>query len=139
MRVLHTALANGNVMLTVNRRGQLGTVEVTWTATTVPGSQFSIGSTSPATNSFTLTPSDTAARVTLTANPAEPHGTPEAFAIQLTATSQTLTFAAGVDSTAGLAIIEEWGVVELGGRTLTGLEGGMVSGTTYLQPEILNV
>lgn len=122
----HTALVNGNVMLTINRRGQLGTVEVTWTTTTIPGSQFAVGSTSPATNSFTLTPSNSSARVTLTATPLVPHGTPEAFAVQLSVTSQTQALAAGVDSTAGVAIIEEWGVVELGGRTLTGLEGGVV-------------
>lgn len=122
----HTALANGNVMLTINRRGQLGTIEVTWTTTTIPGSQFAVGSTSPATNSFTLTPSDSSSRVTLTATPLVPHGTPEAFAVQLSVTSQTQAFAAGVDSTTGVAIIEEWGVVELGGRMLTGLEGSMV-------------
>lgn len=114
-------------MLTVNRRGQLGTVEVTWSATTIPGSSLAIGSTTPVTNSFRLTSTNTTAQISLTATPIEPHGTPEAFAVQLSATSQTPMFAAGVDSAADLAIIEEWGVVQLGGSTLTGLEGGMVS------------
>ena len=123
----NTAVVNGNVMLTVNRRGQLGDVEVTWTAASIPGSLFSVGSTTPATNSFTLTPTNAATRFTLTASPVEPHGIPEAFAIQLSVTSLTQQFAAGVDSSADLAIIEEWGVVQLGGRTLTGLEGGNVS------------
>ena len=114
-------------MLSVSRRGQLGSVEVTWSAASVPGSQFSIGSTTPATNSFTLTPTNTATRFSLTASPVQPHGTPEAFAIQLSVTSLTQQFAAGIDPSASLAIIEEWGVVQLGGRALTGLEGESVS------------
>ena len=117
------AVVSGNVVLSVSRRGQLGDVEVTWTAASVPGSQFSIGTTTPATDSFTLTPSSTAARFSLTASPIQPHGTPEAFAIQLSTTSLTQQFAAGIDPSASLAIIEEWGVVQLGGRTFTGLEG----------------
>ena len=127
---IHTydaAVASNNVMLTVNRLGQLGTVEVTWAASTIPGSTLSIGTTSPITNSFTLTPSNTSVNFTLTATPVEPHGLPEVFAIQLSVTSRTPMFAAGVDGAADLAIIEEWGVVELGGSTFTGLEGGMVS------------
>ena len=125
----HTAASsvNDNVMFTVNRRGQLGTVQVTWTATTIPGSLLAVGSTSPVTNSFPLTPTNTTARFSLRATPIEPHGTPEAFAVQLSATTLTPMFAAGVDVAADLAVIEEWGVVQLGSRTLTGLEGGMVS------------
>ena len=131
MQSHHAAVVNGNVMLSVSRRGQLGDVEVTWTAASVPGSQFSIGSTTPATNSFTLTPTNTAARFSLTASPVQPHGTPEAFAIQLSVTSLTQQFAAGIDPHAALAVIEEWGVVQLGGRTLTGLEGENVRKIFY--------
>lgn len=123
----YTAVVNGNVMLIINRRGQLGNVEVTWTAASIPGTLLPAGSTSPVTNSLTLSPSDTTARVSLTASPADPHGTPEVFAVQLSVTSQTQLFAAGVDPDADLAVIEEWGVVQLGSRTLTGLEGGVVS------------
>ena len=131
----HAAVVSGNVVLSVSRRGQLGSVEVTWSAASVPGSQFSIGSTTPATNSFMLTPTNTATRFSLTASPVQPHGTPEAFAIQLSVTSLTQQFVAGIDPSASLAIIEEWGVVQLGGRALTGLEGESVS--EYLLVQII--
>ena len=120
-----TALSTNNVVLTVIRRGSLGTIDVSWsTGSTSPGRLS--GSLSPSTGALTMTPSDTIAQFGLTASAIEPHGLAEIFAVRLTATSQQQLFLGGVDPNADTAIIEPWGVIQLGAMQTSGLEGSMV-------------
>lgn len=117
--------ATGNVVLNVNRRGSLGTVDVSWSTGSTSANRLS-GSLSPSTGSFLMTPTDTTAQFTLTASAREPHGPAEMFAVRLTALSQQQFFPGGVDPSADTAIIEPWGVIQLGAVQLSGLEGSMV-------------
>ena len=56
---------SNNVVLTVVRRGELGTVMVYWTAG-LPGSSIANGSLTPDQGSFQMTPTDTSYQILLT-------------------------------------------------------------------------
>ena len=138
---------SNNVVLTVVRRGELGTVMVYWTAG-LPGSSIANGSLTPEQGSFQMIPTDTSYQILLTvslpmltvmclsfllcikqnhlamqATPRSPHGVPEVFAVSLTVEPLVpLSLPAEVSPTAGTALLEPSGVVQLASNAFSGVE-----------------
>jgi G-protein coupled receptor 98 len=115
----------GNVELNLVKSGRLGDVIVTWVTGLSPSeSQPGLvnGSLSPSTGSVSMTVNQSLATFTLTASPASPHGTREIFIVNLQVQSSA-GVVAEVDSTAGMAIVEPYGVVEAAMASVNVLEG----------------
>lgn len=135
------ATEGSNVVLTVVRSGQLGTVMVLW-MTGLPNTTITNGSITPEEGSILMTSADTSAVINLLvcgykehlvhlpyqyhysqATPREPHGAQEVFAVYLSVQPVTpQTFPAQVNPLTYISILEPSGVVQLASSTFSGVE-----------------
>lgn len=134
-------------MLTVFRRGQLGSAEVSYTTGTSTTAGFVPGSLLPVTGTLVFPAQQNTTTLTLTvsatllcilymytdhdllhvqANAALPHGRAEQFEVSLVVVSLDQSFPSQVDSTLMTALIEPMGVVQIPSTSYSGLEGNMV-------------
>ena len=136
--------------LTVFRRGELGSVEVSWITGTSTAPGFVPGSLLPRDGIVQFPPQQNTTTIILTvsihslgiayvhvisvhiqATPVLPHGTAELFEVRLQASSLDQSFPSQVDIMSERALVEPAGVFQIPNIAFSALEGTMVSSYVY--------